>query len=520
MKRINVLRWAMVPATLAAVCASLRAQAAPATQPTSQASATVTPASLPSMAPSGETSAANAACIRFQFDGIPYNEVVQRFVQATGKPLLGDLAIDGSLTFFDSQPYTYAEAFDTLNVILSMRGFALLENGHYMQLVPLAQMPQMPLRILKGGEISAEARPGEIVTVVLPLKFLDADTAAKTLVRMVSSFGSISPLSKGNGIILTDRMSNIQRLRQLLEIMDRSSLVEQQLKSYALKRASASSVAGIVNTLFGNAGAALRANRGEGGGDQPRPAPATSKDAVIATFDSRTNTLLVVGSAEKLSMVEEVIQRLDAEEIASGEMRIFDLKNARADEVVSIIKQTLPPQGGSSPRQGGGPPMPSPASGAQAVRVAADASANRVVVCGSPDQIATIEAMIAKLDQAVDSGGVRIVRLKATDAQQLTETILNAFVRRGGRGGGRNDAAMTVTADAKSNSLILAGSAADIRNAMALVEELDKEGVKSAREIRVVQVKGSDARMLADSLSRLFRQEMSGRGRGGGSSSS
>ena len=95
--------------------------------------------------------------------------------------------------------------------------------------------------------------PGQIVTVVLPLKFLPADTAAKTLAPMISSFGTVAPLGKGKGVIITDRLVNIQRVRGLLTQLDTQTLVEQQIRTYKLKAGSARAMADVINNLFGAA---------------------------------------------------------------------------------------------------------------------------------------------------------------------------------------------------------------------------------------------------------------------------
>ncbi|MCB1124988.1 MAG: hypothetical protein KDM81_00720 [Verrucomicrobiae bacterium] len=57
--------------------------------------------------------------IRFEFSDMPYMDVIRRFAQITGKPLISDVNVDGSLSFSDPQPYNYREALDTLNLILA-----------------------------------------------------------------------------------------------------------------------------------------------------------------------------------------------------------------------------------------------------------------------------------------------------------------------------------------------------------------------------------------------------------------
>ena len=88
--------------------------------------------------------------IRFQFDGIPYSDVIDRFSQMAAKPLLADTNIVGTLTYDDPNAYSYLEALDTLNQILALKGVMLLEDGKNLRLVPFKQLPSMPIRILHG----------------------------------------------------------------------------------------------------------------------------------------------------------------------------------------------------------------------------------------------------------------------------------------------------------------------------------------------------------------------------------
>src|SRR5262249_36259473 len=137
-------------------------QPAPAPAPSAQtAPAKPTPAAAPAAPATPQRN------IRFQFDGIPYADVIERFAQMANKPLLADTNIAGTLTFNDPNTYNYEEALDTLNLILSMKGLMLVESGHYLRLVPFKELPAMPLKIMRGVEHGGDVRPGEVVTVVL-----------------------------------------------------------------------------------------------------------------------------------------------------------------------------------------------------------------------------------------------------------------------------------------------------------------------------------------------------------------
>lgn len=474
--------------------------------PPAAASVIVMPPTPPAVS-TAPAAGENSRNIRFQFDGVAYNDVVRRFAQMAGRPLIGDVAVEGTLTFFDSQPYSYDEAFDTLNLLLSMRGYALMETGRFLRLVPLSQVSQMPLKIRKGEGSLEGVRPGEVVTVVLPVKFLSADEAAKAVVRMVSSFGSISPLGKGKGIVITDTRASIERVKALLAEMDSGEMVDHQMKTYPLKRASAKAVAAIINNLFGRATA--QARRGppqEGQPQQPSP------DAVLASHDERANIVVLVGAGDKLALAEQMIHKLDTAEVPdNGEMRIFALKSAKAEELARTVQ-------GALPRTVVGRDQRGQIQYATEARVVPDMGTNRLLVSAPVDQMASIEKVIRELDQATqEMGGVRVIALKLADAQQVAGVVANAVNKRDSRG--RVEARVQVSADPRTNSLIVSGPAGELQAASNLVAELDRKPEGEVREIHVIQLKAGDARQLARSLERLFAEQAAQGGKGGASGS-
>ena len=135
--------------------------------------------------------------IRIQFEGVPYADALQRFSQMTNKPLIIESPVSGTLTFHDPKPYTYQEALDVFNVILSMKGVALVETGRYLQLSKLEDIKKLPLKVLRGTDTSGDVRPGQIVTVVVQLQHLDASEVSAAATSLLSNAGSVAPLTQG-----------------------------------------------------------------------------------------------------------------------------------------------------------------------------------------------------------------------------------------------------------------------------------------------------------------------------------
>jgi len=447
--------------------------------------------------------------IIFQFDGIPTADVIRRFAQMAGKPFLGNLSkVGGEITFFDSAPYTYEEALDTLNLILEMQGppARLIQKGRYLRLVELSQIDETA-RIIRGEAEIDEARPGEIVTVVIPLQRLNANEVIKAVTPILSKkYGKITQMGRGKGIIVTETVENIRRMRKLLAQMESEPVAEQQFKSVRLKHASANSVAQIVTRLFGTRTPSRAPARKTKGKAAPRPAvPApVIPGRLVVTADQRSNTIFLLGPADKIAMAERLIEQLDVPKgITRGEMRVFKLENANARDLTRTIENVIAPS-----RRGARDPEAAP------FRVAADDATNTLIVSGPVDEMDEAEKLIRQLDEGTSiTAGAKIIPLKSADANQLAPVILNASSKPPPRGRrrGRPQASITVTAEPQTNSLIIVGPEADMQRAVALINELDRERDKATREIHVIQLKSGDVRQIARSLTSIFVSRAAGR---------
>lgn len=479
----------------------------PATQPAGpKPAAPPAPAAAAPTPPSLIAGPKQPANIRFQFDSIPYPDVLRFFAQIAQKPIIGDIPIEGTLTYFESEPATYNEAFETLNTILAMRGYTLMESPRFLELVPLRDVTKRPLKILDGLDENKNLPPGEIVTVVLPLKYLNADTAARSLAPMVSTFGSVTAMAKGRGVIITDRVSNIKRLHSFVEKIDIDNLAEQRFKTFRLKSASAREVAGILTNLY--AAISRTQSRMVQQPGQDRPTASEPPPAIAIAFDERTNTLMVTGSGDQLTSVETLIASLDtpldSPDQVSASIRIFTLKSARAEDLAVTLRQAIV-------TQQAGAPAPTPANRTAAgkpmeTRIVPDVSTNRLVVSAPADQMNAIENLVKQLDQATtEAGSFRVFKLKSADAQQLANVVAAAVTDRDAKGAVIQK--LRVNADPRTNALIIAGPAGDIARAENMIEELDRVPDKEVREVHVVTLKAGDANALAAALTRLFAQQ-------------
>ncbi|MFO1497710.1 MAG: secretin N-terminal domain-containing protein [Verrucomicrobiota bacterium] len=544
MKTLNLSAWRLSWSLAAAVAigqdASLaRAAAAdPASAPAAISAPTASPSSpvagvvdaraaetTPNVAAAGlskqsssaeATKARNAETpagrnIRFQFDGIPYGDVLERFAQMANKPLVADTNLQGNLTFNDPTLYSYEEALDTLNLMLSMKNMALIESDHYLRLVPLKQLPQMPLKIMRGADQTGDVRPGEVVTVLLELKNLDAKEAADSVSSMLSNAGSVAPLSRGHGIIITDRLANIQRVRSLLNMVDTQTVAERQMKAYTLLHASGAVVADLINRTFGVSTAPKRTQL-NAQTKQLDTLPPDPNDYVTAVYDDASRTLVLFGPRERITLAEELVSKFEDKDGGNaGDVRIYFPQITKADDLAEMIRQAVP---------GVAAPNETAAGAATKARLIVDSAQNRLIVAAPiAGQLDVIENLINKVDKPVHGTGssslraetiqvTKVFRPRNSDAVSLAKILSEALAKR--VPGGTKLLTANVTVEPTSQSVVVTGSPGDVQTALDVMTQLENgSAFPTPQQTKFIDVGTvAEARRLLPLIEQIYRSQL------------
>ncbi len=456
--------------------------------------------------------------IRFQFDGLPYMDVVTRFAQMVNKPLITDSKIDGTLSFNDPKPYTYPEALETLNIVLSLKGVMLMESGRYLRLVPLKDLPQMNLRIFRGVEKTDDVQPDEVVTVVLSLQNLDAQEIAQSISSMLSNAGAIAPLSRGRGLIVTDHLANIKRIQNLLAAVDTASPVQRQMRSFTLRNASGVVLVDMINRTFGIATAPRRVEFNQQTKTYHQ-IPADPTDYVTAVFDEASRTLVLFGPADRIGLAETLIKQFeDKSGVQAGEVKIFTPQSISATAMARMLRQAMP----SVAAEG-----ESAASSATKAHLIVDLASDRLIVTApAASQLEEIEKLVQRLDGdgATDRGSrtnrseggalpfgrqIKAITLKYTSANSIAQMLMQLY----GRQFRMDDPRLRVLAAASNDdrTVLIEAVPAMIQRLEEAIAVLDVEPTKGPIEVRTYQLSEANSADMAQTLSRLY-SNLPGRG--------
>jgi hypothetical protein len=158
----------------------------------------------------------------FNYEGMPWEDVIREFAERLGKPLLGDVLIGDTLTYVSDRKFTKEEAIDELNLIMHMIGYRFVETEHHIFVVPLSEMPvyvevEQTYPSREAFE-EADPRPMDYVTVYVQVKEHAAGTIQSMFETMVSDYMTIMALDESNQLKLVGLVKDIHKV---LGLMDR-----------------------------------------------------------------------------------------------------------------------------------------------------------------------------------------------------------------------------------------------------------------------------------------------------------
>jgi len=354
----------------------------------------------------------------------------------------------GKMTLYTDQPVTAAQAYLLFTAALRGLGFAVVESGGLLKVVPEAEAK------LQTGAVTAAApanRAGDqVVTQVIRIVHENASNLVPVLRPLISPNNTINANTGNNTLVITDYASNLARLATIISALDTPSATDVEVMP--LQYALASDLAVTVQRLSESAA-------------QPQPQPAagaaatattTSSGATSILADVHINALLVrAPNPARLAAIRALVAQLDrpgASGAGGSNIHVIYLQHVEATRLATVLRAALP--GSDAARSGGG--TTSPGSTASSGLTAAAPSTGNSSASGS-------------------SG--------AASAQATTPVTTAAQPSTGGY----------IQADPASNSLIVTAPEPLFRQLRAVVELLDTRRAQLYVESLVVEVDASKA---------------------------
>jgi general secretion pathway protein D len=147
--------------------------------------------------------------------GIPIHTVIRAVAKRTGKKVIIDPKVRGNVQLLgeEASSVTYNE----LLVILQSQGFAAVEGGGFVRVIPEAIVRQSALPLVVGTATYPDA---QYVAMVIPVRKVPAATLVPLLRPLLPQQAHLAAAICSNTLLIVDTFANIRRIEYLIAALD------------------------------------------------------------------------------------------------------------------------------------------------------------------------------------------------------------------------------------------------------------------------------------------------------------
>ena len=459
---------------------------------TGPSSAGTTPAPAPAVAPGmvteaplpvGPPPAANGHVLNF--NEAPIDLVLKYLAESVGLQVVKQSPMaDVRVTIIGQQPIYVEDTISLLNSALNVKGYAAIRSGadgRILKIVTLEDAKKLNVPVHKGSQPDLIPTTDEVITQVMPLRYIDATRLRQDLTPLVAASASITSNAAGNSLVVTDTSANVHRIAEIVWALDVNTAGASEVRIYALKNADATSAVKLILDIFkpdttaGGPGGFLRgmarfmmAGRGGGGGGGGGGTPADTSTpfqppTVKASADTRTNSVVVTGPPESLVVVDGIIKSLESNGIEPQGVFVYALKNGTAANIAPVLNNIM---GTSTSATGVGTrstqPGQAPGGATSAlagqnglygqVYVVASTDTNALLVMTMPKYFEQVKGIIKTLDRPIPQVLIRVLIAEITHEDTIDLGADFSFLN------------LTTETKAGSRGALLSSNVADLPN--------------------------------------------------------
>jgi len=317
--------------------------------------------------------------VSVNFNEVDIRVVVQVVAELTGKNFIIDDRVRGTVTVISPTKISVPELYDVLQSILDVKGYAAVEAGRMIKILPRAEATKRNRVTRVGKDPAAIPQSDTVVTQIIPLKYVRAAEIERVLRPMLPPGSQMSSYAPGNRILITDTSANIHQMARIIAELDVAEF-HREISAIQLKHTPAVDFARKVTEILQEAGPTAGTARAAGG--------ATNPGKVRVFPDERTNSVLVVGNRAATGQVRRLAEIMDLEvPLGEGRVHVVYLQHSDGERLAPVVGEAI-----RAMEKGLGGDQ-----GAR-IQVTADKGTNALVVVASPQDFRAVEAVIRKLD--------------------------------------------------------------------------------------------------------------------------
>jgi len=302
-----------------------------------------------------EAAGTNADELRLNFRNVPLEMVLNYLSDAADFIIVQDTRVTGNVNVISSHAMTRDETVDLLNSVLNKNGCAAIRNGRTLTIVDKNDAKTRDIPVKSGNDPDDIPKNAEIVTQIIPIRFVEARQLVSDLTPFVSPQATVGASDAGNSVVITDIQSNIRHLMEIIKAIDNSAEAETEIRVFHLEFANPSDVANELSSVFqsntssGNTtqspinfddGSDVGPPALFGGGNVNSSENDRIKTATQVTVvaDSRIQTVIVTAPKDLMNQIAGIINSLDVSSDRDQKVFVYHLNNGDPNQVATVLQ--------------------------------------------------------------------------------------------------------------------------------------------------------------------------------------
>jgi general secretion pathway protein D len=372
----------------------------------------------------------------FNYPNANIMDVATAIGKLTKKNFVMEPGLSGKINISAPTPVTVAQAWKIFLTALAMNNYTIVPTGNgYLKIRKETNAKDDSIETYSGDYYPTS---DQLITRVVDLKYIDAETLKKSLEKFVSKkAGNVEAYENTNSLIISGYGSAIERISRIIEVLDKPGF-EERLEVIPIRHAKAKDIAELVEKIIkdGDSSEAKssrfrrsRFSNNQGG---------KTENLKLVAPDERTNSIIVVGNKQGIDRIQNLIKRLDypLDPADAGGVYVYYVKHGEAIKIAETLsgiaqeseKAVEKTNNNKDDKAFTAPKVQKPIFGGS-VAIQADENTNSLIVTAGKQDYAVVKNLLAKIDIPKDQVFVEaiIMEMNATNSDTWNMNYMKFF---------------------------------------------------------------------------------------------
>ena len=241
------------------------------------------------------------------YEEVDIKKVTQDIAQFSKKTIILDPRVKGKISIYSNASLTREQVWNVFLRTIQVSGFSAISDNGFVRIVPENEAT-------RDSNFALDER-ADFVTEIISLKNRSTDEVLSMLKPITGRQSHLSSISSINSILIVDRSSNVNRIKDLLKDLDKNNTAK--ITIIELTKLSATEAVRILDKL------------------KTQNNPAINKFVAIPFTPS--NSVIISANEYITGNIKQTLKKLDDDIKTDNTVEVVYLKFAKASEVASIL---------------------------------------------------------------------------------------------------------------------------------------------------------------------------------------